>query len=133
MCKILLNLGLSIEQIKHEVETLLDFAVRQGDLEMVESFIDRDASINGENSDKETLLICAARHGHTEICEFLINYDICANKEDHLKMLQSASYQKIEICKLLIEYGLDINPLEISEEEMKNDIVTWRETFGKKK
>ena len=112
---------------------MLEFAVRQGDLEMVESFIDRDASINGENSDKETLLICAARHGHTEICEFLINYDICGNKEDHLKMLQSACYRKIEICKLLIEYGLDINPLEILEEKIENDIVTWRETFGKKK
>ena len=79
-----------------------------------------------------SLFICAARHGHTEICELLINYGICAKKEDHLKMFQAACYGKTEILKLLIEYGININPLEIFEEEMKNDILTWRETFGKK-
>ena len=81
---------------------------------------------------KKTLFICAARHGHTEICEFLINYGICANKEDLVKMFQAACYGKTEICKILVECGIDINPSDILEEEMKNEILTWREDFGKK-
>ena len=114
------------------VETLLASAVRDGDLEMVEFFMDHYVSINGENSDEETLFICSARHGHTEICEFFIKHGICANKEDLLKMFWAPCYGKTEICKLLVEYGVDINPSDILEEEMKNEILLWRENFGKK-
>ena len=47
-------------------------------------------------------------------------------------MFQAACYGKTEICKILVECGIDINPSDILEEEMKNEILTWREDFGKK-
>ena len=97
------------------VETLLASAVRDGDLEMVEFFMDHYVSIYGETSDEETHV-----HG------------ICANKEDLLKMFRAPCYGKTEICKLLVEYGVDIDPSDILEEEMKNEILLWRENFGKK-
>ena len=48
-------------------------------------------------------------------------------------MFQTSCYGKAEICKLLVEYGIGINLLDIVEEQMKTDILAWRETFGKKK
>ena len=101
---------------------------------MVEFLIDHNASIDVENSDGETLLTCAA-HGHIEICEFLLIHGICVNKEDRFKrtpISQAASYRKTEILKLLVEYGADINQLVNAEEEMKNNILAWKETIGKK-
>ena len=131
MHQILLNHGAPFSISKSDAEAFLTLAVHLGDLEMVEFCIDHDAFIDGENSDKEALLICAIRHGDTEICQFLRNYLRCASKKDHLKMFQAAWFGKTEICKLLVQYGVDINLIDIVENEMKNDIVTWRETFGK--
>lgn len=99
---------------------------------MVEFLIDYGISIDEENISGETLLICAAQHGHTEICEFLLNYGVYVNKKNHLEKFLAACYGKTEICKLLVEYGVDRYLFNIVEEEMKNNILTWREAFGKK-
>ena len=125
VCEILLKYVVSFEK-------LLVGAVFCGDYEMVEFLIDHMASTDREISNRETLLTSAARYGHIEICEFFLNCGMCKSKEDHQKMFQAARNEKTEICKLLVEYGAEINPSDIVEKKMKDDILIWKESFGKK-
>lgn len=121
-CKILLKRGASFKKA-------LEIAVLRGEYETVEFLFDHTQCINIEESYREKLLISAAEHGHTEICEFFISYGMCASKEDHIKLYQAAGCEKTKICKILVEYGADIT--DIVEDEMKENILRWKEAFGK--
>ena len=131
VCEILLQCGASMEKKNSEGETLLVSSVCRGDLEMVEFLIDHNASVYEESSSGETLFICAAQQGHIDICEFLMNYGICVNEEDHLKMFKAGCYGNTKIGKLLVEYGADKYLLDFAE-EMKSNVLAWKENYGKK-
>jgi len=88
-------------------------AVEQGDLLLVQQYINQDRSLlNARDSDGYTALHRSASGNHLKICEYLIEAgaDIHALTEDKWNALHCAAFwNNYEIGSLLLQNGIDIN------------------------
>lgn len=92
----------------------LEAAVKQGNLELVETMIKYQDSIGGAASIQNARLLHAAAHcGHLEIVQFLINRGIDANNNltDDLELVLHAAAENghLAIVKFMIMMGANIN------------------------
>lgn len=86
-----------------------------GDYDIVKYLIDNDCFIDSENSIGETPLIVSCKGNHTEIVEYLIrkgaNLNIRDTQKGFTALHVSAIMDNINLVKLLVENGCDINAI----------------------
>jgi ankyrin repeat protein len=101
------------EEISRDPIKGLLTAVEQGDLLLVQQYINQDrALINARDSDGYTALHRSASGNHLKICEYLIQSgaDIHALTDDKWTALHCAAFwNNYEIGSLLLQNGIDIN------------------------
>jgi ankyrin repeat protein len=87
-------------------------AVHDGNLVIIERFLDSGWDVNAQRKGGGTALHVAARNGHFEIVKSLLEHgaDVNAKTEDHRTALHLAAQTgHLEIVKLLLEHGADVN------------------------
>jgi len=97
-------------------QTLLDWAVNNGNEGMVKVLLEDGADINAANEDRETPLYQASSEGHVEVIKLLLEKgaDIqIANIWGDTPLHQA---WKVEIVKLLLKKGADINAADKDRE-----------------
>jgi ankyrin repeat protein len=101
------------EEISRDPIKGLLTAVEQGDLLLVQQYINQDrALLNARDSDGYTALHRSASGNHLKICEYLIQSgaDIHALTDDKWTALHCAAFwNHYEIGSLLLQNGIDIN------------------------
>ena len=133
--KLLLERGEDPNLTENGNITLLDQAVRNGHLQIVQYLIDHGANIEAQIHDsKEKLLHFAAKYASEEIIKELLKNNVQINSldKDHCTPLWVAvSNGRKEIVKVLIDAGADVNiqdnlkrkPLAIAIENRHGDIA----------
>ncbi len=91
--------------------TALDYAVENGDLEMVKCLIEHRAYVNGYN-DKRNPLNVAAMNGYTDIVEYLIEKGAWINQvsdKGYTALMFAAMEGHMDVVRMLVVYGADIH------------------------
>ncbi|WP_153304532.1 ankyrin repeat domain-containing protein [Desulfosudis oleivorans] len=91
--------------------TQLNNAAQRGDIDTVNTMIDRGADVNAADLWGITALQLAAQEGHVQMVQTLIEKGADVNKEDvngWSVLAVAASSGHVEIVKLLIENGADV-------------------------
>lgn len=103
----------SEEDIRRDPIKGLLTAVEQGDLLLVQQFIEQDKTLlNARDSDGYTALHRSASGNHLKICEYLLESgaDIHALTDDKWNALHCAAFwNNYEIGSLLLQNGIDLN------------------------
>lgn len=101
------------EEISRDPVKGLLTAVEQGDLSLVQQYIDGDSSLlKASDSDGYTALHRSASGNHLKICEYLLKCgaDVHALTNDKWTALHCAAFwNHYEIASLLLQNGIDIN------------------------
>ena len=100
--------------VKHKIYycggimTLLEAAVRNGNVEIVKLLIGAGADVN--TGSIEPLLVLAVKYGHTEILKALIDAGADVNSATIKPILVTAvQYGNVDVVKALIDAGADVN------------------------
>ena len=101
------------EEIRQDPIKGLLTAVEQGNLSLVQKYIDQDPSLlNARDSDGYTALHRSASGDHLKICEYLLESgaDIHALTDDKWNALHCAAFwNNYQIGSLLLQNGIDLN------------------------
>jgi len=92
--------------------TVLMYAVRLGDKDMVKSLISQGADVNVTDNDSYTVLMKAVTSGNTDIVKLLMQAgaDINAKTNNGYTALRIAVFfRHLDVIKLLIHAGIDVN------------------------
>jgi len=76
MIKVLLILGVNIDEIGTIDMTPLSIACQEGDISLVKYLIEKGASLNKVDYNNKTAIDYAKENGHDEIVELLSSYSI---------------------------------------------------------
>nr|XP_023019446.1 ankyrin repeat domain-containing protein 16-like [Leptinotarsa decemlineata] len=105
---------------KEEITKLLR-AAQKGDLTCIEFILTKYTKFHWSEifyeKTGDTVLHCAARLGHISIIHYLISRFTptaidCKNKDDKTPLHEAAQFSQFESCKILIEYGANVNALK---------------------
>jgi len=110
----LVELGLSIDTVDHQGETLLLKACRSNDMDTVKYLIDHGADVNKSNTyDDDTLLHAACKKDNYDIIKYLVehNADINALSGVDRTPLHVAIIENARLCTIqyLVENGANID------------------------
>ncbi len=99
-------------------ETPLIIACKEGDEELVEFLISMGARVNNAKGSGSDALHVACLFGFKNIAEYLLNKGALLGRNSHGAALMSSACKggNIEIVKMLIERGVDINEVSITGE-----------------
>eukprot|EP01124_Arcella_intermedia_P002921 TRINITY_DN11598_c0_g1_i1.p1 TRINITY_DN11598_c0_g1~~TRINITY_DN11598_c0_g1_i1.p1 ORF type:complete len:1146 (-),score=287.23 TRINITY_DN11598_c0_g1_i1:3-3440(-) len=126
---------LNMEMKKEDMNEALHLAATNKAYYVVETLLEKSASVLSTNSDLDTPLHHASRSGSVHISEMILNYlaDVNArNADKETPLLLAASHGHIEIVQLLLSYQstmVDLQdedentPLSIAEEKGHEEIV----------
>jgi len=116
--KLLIENGADVNVIGLYVNTAIYSALERGHLEIVKLLIDNGANVNALNTKvgnphpHETVLNLAVRQKNPEIVSLLLNSADVINKNTSLHL--AAENGHLEIIRLLIDNGADVNSLNTS-------------------
>ncbi|KAG5889546.1 hypothetical protein JTB14_024954 [Gonioctena quinquepunctata] len=92
-----------------------------GDITYIEPIVSKYTEIHWSkisyNKTGDTILHCSARLGHTNIIHYLLSNFIpnavdCKNLDDKTALHEAAQFSQFECCKILLEYGANVNALK---------------------
>jgi len=111
----------SKEEVKKQRKTDFFNAVKEGNIDMVRTFIERDGTlINATNSAGCQPIHCAAEGGHIAMVEYLLSQgaDINASNRYGRQLIHyAAEGGHIAILEYLLSQGADINAINSTEEQ----------------
>ncbi|SEO21235.1 ankyrin repeat domain-containing protein [Paenibacillus sp. OV219] len=147
IAKILIDAGADIHKQDHILDNPFLYAGAQGHLEIVKLLLAAGANTRIRNRYGGVALIPASEHGYVDVVrELLTNSDINVNHINNLGwmalmeviVLGNNSQNHIEVAKLLIEHGADVNipdkegvtPLRHAKRRRFNEIAALLEQAG---
>ena len=110
--KLLLKYGLDVNAKSVKGETVLWYAARSGDIDILKWIVNKVKNINQLNDDKENALTGAVYSGNMDCVRLLMEKGININNIDNngdTALFYSVYLKYIEISEYLIEHGADIN------------------------
>ena len=93
-------------------DTALMYAVRDGDVEMVELLLEKGAKINAQNFVGDTGLMNAVRDGDVEMVELLLEKGAKINAQNFIgdtALMYAVWDDNVGMVELLLEKGADVN------------------------
>lgn len=103
--------GLQAMDVMHDLNSQLDRAIANKNIQRVEQLIRQGVDINAPDLKGETPLMMAAFEGDEKICELLIaNHAIIEtrNQTGSDALMIAARFGKTAVCKLLIAHGANV-------------------------
>ena len=110
--RLLLKYGLDVNAKSINGATVLWYAARSGDIDILKWIVNRAKDINQLNDDKENALTGAVYSGNMDCVRLLMEKGININNIDNngdTALFYSVYLKYIEISEYLIEHGADIN------------------------
>ena len=110
--RLLLKYGLDVNAKSINGETVLWYAARSGDIDILNWIVNKVKNINQLNDDKENALTGAVYSGNMDCVRLLMEKGININNIDNngdTALFYSVYLKYIEISEYLIEHGADIN------------------------
>lgn len=125
ICKIFLNYGAKMEKQDYYGNNALHNAANKGHINICEMFLNNGIDVNIKTKFKSTPLICSitgsyCENKYYELVKLFIDNNAYINDADegYNTALHWATIKgKIEICKLLIDNGADVNNKNIYDEK----------------
>jgi ankyrin repeat protein len=99
-----------LDNYKGFLRSLLDFAVKEGNLEIVELLLKAGADLSVEHTEKHPILI-AAEQDNVEAIDLLLRYGASPNIRDvdgWTSLHLAVEWDSIDLLELLIHYGADV-------------------------
>ena len=92
--------------------SVLMYAARDGQLEIVRTLLDRGAKVDAVAPRGITALMVAAQRGHVEIVKLLLArraFINARNDNDNTALMYAAEFGHLDVAKVLVEAGADLN------------------------
>eukprot|EP00833_Pecoramyces_ruminatium_P013964 jgi/Orpsp1_1/1187996/evm.model.d7180000061757.1 len=111
LIELLINNGANVHHIiKNSNQSLLMLAIELGEFEITKYLIECNANVNFRNSNNDTPWKMALKRHNKKIIKYLAKYYIKNLTGDDVSFLISNSTnEKLELLKILVENGLDID------------------------
>ncbi|GHM58204.1 MAG: hypothetical protein sL5_03940 [Candidatus Mesenet longicola] len=113
---------------------MLHFAVKRGNIEVVDLFLQHKISVNVEDNFEVTPLHLAAKHGRADIVDLLLQYRANVNVRDFCEetpLSHAIAFEHVETFFLLLLYGADIGEEERKKINEKPKFVSCLAEFNK--
>lgn len=129
ICKLLLENGVNCDERDNCNYTPFLYAVKCGNLKVLQLLLDHGADITAVTDDSRTSLHLAVKHSNTAMIEFLLNkrsIDIqCSDRKGYLALHLAVKYGRLRECKLLLKFGADITALDGNDKTMLHTVVEY--------
>lgn len=111
----ILDLGANFDAKDNDGKSLLFYAARDGNAELVKLLVDRGANIDMKFKNSRTLLHLAAKYNNADVIAKLIERGASIDEKDEKSrtpLLLAAKYNSVEALMRLVELGANINMKE---------------------
>ena len=105
----LLRRGMDVDTVNPQGNSLLMLAAREGKPSVVKTILAAKPRIQARNPLGESALMLASIEGHTEVVKLLLDAGAPVNHDGWTPLIYSASRDRIDVARLLIGKGANIN------------------------
>ncbi|CAH0387286.1 unnamed protein product [Bemisia tabaci] len=120
LIKILLDKGVSIDEKNQHCQTPLLIAIEKGFVEIAKFLVKNGAQVNAANNgNSDTPLHFAVQHNSSELVEMLVKCAVvdAMNEKHQTPLLLAAEKGYVEIAKLLLMNGAQVNGTNVSDRD----------------
>ncbi len=109
--QLLLDLGANQKAQGRCGKTPMQYAVERNDVGMLQWLLDKGFDLESTDDYLETPLLAAATHGRADCAKFLIQNGANIHKADHIQQRPIEVATSLEVVRILVSHGADINDI----------------------
>uniref|UniRef100_A0A8C4PPF5 Euchromatic histone lysine methyltransferase 1 n=1 Tax=Equus asinus TaxID=9793 RepID=A0A8C4PPF5_EQUAS len=135
ICHMLIQAGANIDTCSEDQRTPLMEAAENNHLDAVKYLLKAGALVDPKDAEGSTCLHLAAKKGHYDVVQYLLSngqMDVnCQDDGGWTPMIWATEYKHVDLVKLLLSKGSDINIRDNGDDSVVKGAVSW-EALGRR-